>query len=727
MTGTRFRSPVVGCVILGVACVSCIAYYLYKRSRKRFFDPKKLIKSQIDRHNSEETHEDEALESSDFSDFVIVQSSEEFDHDDELMDVNFEEIEFIEDRTSDSHKVFRVFNPNKRLGDTRSPNSNSAIATVNHSNKDKSNNVNSDKLYGNTYESTYGNPEKSNTKKHMDKHTKMDKSYGNKGEKSPVRNGKRESLPKMADKYSDFDTLGINDEWTVLDNYTNIDGTCEEYSYVEKTVRILNSLIHSYIQNNFFSEEMDLQKNQSIPLTTNIGIDNLTNNGVDNLNNNGAYNVNGVECSMNKSINPSEVKIYLKNFGCSHNISDSEYMLGIISESGYTITELIEECDVVIINSCTVKNPSEHAMVNYINQGLKLNKRIIVTGCIPQSDKKHPIFNNNNISLLGIMQIDKIIYVIENVMNGNRVVLLEKKSLPSLDLPKIRKNKLIEIIPISTGCLGSCTFCKTKHSSYEIEAILDRVESSVSEGVKEIWLTSEDLGAYGIDLGTNIITLLHSIINILPQNIMLRLGMCNPPYIKKYINEICEILSHENVFEFIHIPVQSCSDAVLEKMNREYQLEDFLYIVSVIKAKLPNCTIATDIICGFPTETEQDHQITVQTLQQLKLSIINISQYYSRKGTISSSMKELDNNVKKNRSREITNVFMSYENNSKFINSVFKVFFNHLNGDQLVGYNKYYIKVIVKGLENPNTFLGTVQNVKVVNTHKWHLECNLIP
>ncbi|KAF5153262.1 Threonylcarbamoyladenosine tRNA methylthiotransferase domain protein [Theileria parva strain Muguga] len=406
-------------------------------------------------------------------------------------------------------------------------------------------------------------------------------------------------------------------------------------------------------------------------------------------------------------------------------------MLGIISESGYAITDTMDSCDLVIINSCTVKNPSEHGMINYINQGLKLGKKIIVTGCIPQSDKLHPIFNNNNISLLGIMQIEKIVYVIENMLNGNRVVMLEKKKLPSLDLPKIRKNKLIEIIPISTGCLGSCTFCKTKHSrgvlnSYEIESILDRVESCISEGVKEIWLTSEDLGAYGIDLGTNIITLLHSIIAVLPKDIMLRLGMCNPPYIKKYISEVCEILRHENVFEFIHIPVQSCSDSVLEKMNREYKLEDFLHIVSVIKEKVPNCTIATDIICGFPTETHEDHQATVDTLRDLKLSVINISQYYSRKGTVSSGMKELDNNVKKNRSREVTNVFMSYENNSKFLNEQFKAYFNHINGDQLVGYNKYYIKLIVKNLKDPESYLGTTQHVKVINTHKWHLECEIL-
>ena len=117
---------------------------------------------------------------------------------------------------------------------------------------------------------------------------------------------------------------------------------------------------------------------------------------------------------------------------------------------------------------------------------------------------------------------------------------MQKKELPTLDLPKIRKNKLVEIVPLSTGCLGSCTYCKTIHArgklgSYDPVAIVDRVKQAISEGVKEIWLTSEDTGAYGLDIKTNIVELLQSIVNVMPEGCMLKVGMTNPPYILDHL------------------------------------------------------------------------------------------------------------------------------------------------------------------------------------------------
>nr|PVC50069.1 hypothetical protein MACL_00002557 [Theileria orientalis] len=421
---------------------------------------------------------------------------------------------------------------------------------------------------------------------------------------------------------------------------------------------------------------------------------------------------------------PELTKVYFKNFGCSHNISDGEYMLGLLVEYGYKIVDTMEKSHLVIINSCTVKGPSEEAMVTMIKSAVMSYLPVVVSGCVPQADQSNPVFNNPLISLLGITQIDRIVEVVENSLQGNKMVLLEKKDLPRLDLPKIRRNKLIEIIPLSTGCLGSCTFCKTKHSrgvlgSYDIEIILDRVESCVNEGVKEIWLTSEDLGAYGIDIGTNLVTLLRSIVQVLPQGTMLRLGMSNPPFIKKYIDEICEILLHDNVYEFIHIPVQSFSNSVLKKMNREYKVEEFLHLVKTIRTKVPNCMIATDVISGFPTEKPEHHMATRNMLEELKLPVVNISQYYARKGTIACKMKQIPSKVRKGRTRDITNVFMSYETNSKYKGQVIKVYFNQINCHyQLIGHDKHYVKV----MHLTDKYFGTVQYVKVVKTTKWHLE-----
>lgn len=148
----------------------------------------------------------------------------------------------------------------------------------------------------------------------------------------------------------------------------------------------------------------------------------------------------------------------------------------------------------------------------------------------------------------------------EEALKGHIVRLLAKKELPVLDLPKIRKNRLVEIIPLSTGCLGSCTYCKTRHArgklgSYDPQAIVNRAKTAIEEGVMEIWLTSEDTGAYGRDIGTNLPNLLKAIIKIMPDHTMLRLGMTNPPYILEHLQAMADIMKHPRVYQFLHVPV----------------------------------------------------------------------------------------------------------------------------------------------------------------------------
>ncbi|UKJ89803.1 tRNA (N(6)-L-threonylcarbamoyladenosine(37)-C(2))-methylthiotransferase [Theileria orientalis] len=677
MHGNKLRGPFVACALLGVVCVSSIAYYFYNRSKKKSLLDR--IKQAyigdfafFDNDDSLE-HEDsyDLPEPSEYSDYLIVQATNRDNQvtgrslDKRSKFDEFEEVEYIEDVGLDG----RGNRGYKILANTMLPKSPPSVP--NH------------------------------------------------------------TLATRSTRSSDRTNKDTSDEWTLLDNYTNVDGSAEELVYVEST-------------NNAFSEEVDVQKDESVPLTceeievSSENVDCCNSSSVtgeccssDPLNKCNSENgfIEGELCSdpvaneltekladedpdvsaddnlsggvLEKANNPESTKIYVKNFGCSHNISDGEYMLGLLVDYGFKLVDTMEESHLVIINSCTVKGPSEEAMISFIRAASAMGLPIIVSGCVPQADKNNPVFNSPRISLLGITQLDRIVEVVENSLQGNKMVLLEKKDLPQLDLPKIRRNKLIEIIPLSTGCLGSCTFCKTKHSrgvlgSYDVEVILDRVESCLNEGVKEIWLTSEDLGAYGIDIGTNLVTLLRSIIQVLPPDRMLRLGMSNPPYIKKYIDEICEILLHDNVYEFIHIPVQSCSNSVLKKMNREYEVEEFLHLVETIRTKVPNCTIATDIIAGFPTEKHEDHMITRTMLEELKLPVINISQFYPRKGTIASKMKQLGNKVRKNRSRDITSVFMSYETNSKYLNQVIKVYFNQVNDqNQLIGHDKHYIKVLL--------------------------------
>lgn len=223
--------------------------------------------------------------------------------------------------------------------------------------------------------------------------------------------------------------------------------------------------------------------------------------------------------------------------------------------------------------------------------------------------------------------------MVEEALKGHNVKLLAKKELPILDLPKIRKNRYVEIIPLSTGCLGSCTYCKTRHArgklgSYDPTAIVDRVKQAVAEGVLEIWLTSEDTGAYGRDIGTSLPELLRSIISVMPAPTMLRVGMTNPPYILEHLEAMADILNHPRVYAFLHVPVQSGSNKVLDKMNREYMIEEFMEVCDFLIEHVPNITLATDIICGFPTEVEEDHEETIKLVERYKFPVLNISQFY---------------------------------------------------------------------------------------------------
>ena len=311
--------------------------------------------------------------------------------------------------------------------------------------------------------------------------------------------------------------------------------------------------------------------------------------------------------NQTNDINKKNIRIFIKTFGCSHNASDSEYMAGILSSEGYQIVSSLESSDITIINSCTVKSPSQAAFLNTVTKSKSFNKKVIVGGCVPQAERNIP--GLESCSIVGVSQIDKIDYIVEKTLEGNVVRFLENKTLPSLLLPKIRRNKYIEIIPISQGCLGSCTYCKTKQArgkliSYPIEHIVQACKNAWNNNAKELWITSEDTGVYGRDIGTNLPNLLVEILKEIPSDVMIRIGMANPPYILENVNSMIKVLNHPNVYSFIHIPVQSGSNAVLDKMLREYTIEEFNFLCDKFIEGVPDITIATDIICGFRTETK---------------------------------------------------------------------------------------------------------------------------
>ncbi|KAK3006424.1 hypothetical protein RJ639_017149 [Escallonia herrerae] len=373
--------------------------------------------------------------------------------------------------------------------------------------------------------------------------------------------------------------------------------------------------------------------------------------------------------------------------------------------------------------SCTVKSPSQSAMDTLISKCRSAKKPLVVAGCVPQGSRD--LKELEGVSIVGVQQIDRVVEVVEETLKGHEVRLLNRKTLPALDLPKVRKNRFVEILPINVGCLGACTYCKTKHArghlgSYTVDSLTGRVRSVIADGVQEIWLSSEDTGAYGRDIGVNLPILLNAIVKELPSDgsTMLRIGMTNPPYILEHLKHIADVLRHPCVYSFLHVPVQSGSDAILTAMKREYTISEFRMVVDTLTELVPGMQIATDIICGFPGETDEDFAQTVNLVKEYKFAQVHISQFYPRPGTPAARMKKVPSTLVKKRSRELTSVFESFTPYDGMVGKVEQIWITEIatDGSHLVGHTKGYVQVLVIG---PGSMLGTSAIVKITSVGRW--------
>uniref|UniRef100_A0A1A9WNI8 tRNA-t(6)A37 methylthiotransferase n=1 Tax=Glossina brevipalpis TaxID=37001 RepID=A0A1A9WNI8_9MUSC len=438
---------------------------------------------------------------------------------------------------------------------------------------------------------------------------------------------------------------------------------------------------------------------------------------------------------IHQSIIPGTQKVYVRTWGCAHNNSDSEYMSGQLAAYGYKLTDTKDEADLWLLNSCTVKNPSEDTFRNEIERGMRNGKHVVVAGCVPQGAPKADYLRG--LSVIGVQQIDRVVEVVEETLKGHSVRLLQNKKQQgkrlggaNLSLPKVRKNPLIEIIPINTGCLNQCTYCKTKHArgdlaSYPPDEIVARAKQSFNEGCCEIWLTSEDTGAYGRDIGSSLPELLWQLVDVIPENCMLRVGMTNPPYILEHLEEIAKILKHPRVYSFLHVPVQSGSDAVLGDMKREYCRKDFEQVVDFLHDKVPKLTIATDIICGFPGETEKDFEETVELCEKYRFPSLFINQFYPRPGTPAAKMPRIPANLVKKRTKRLTELFNSYHPYKGREGEIYNVLVTEISHDKqhYVGHNKSYEQILLPMRRN---LLGTSVRVRITSTTKFSMNAELL-
>lgn len=393
-------------------------------------------------------------------------------------------------------------------------------------------------------------------------------------------------------------------------------------------------------------------------------------------------------------------KIFVEAYGCSASFADSEMISGLILNGGHTLVENSSESDLNIVVTCSVKDATANKMIHRI-KSLK-TKPLVVAGCLPKAEKETVERFTENASLLGPNSLGKTLQVIESTLKGQKSIALEDSDLSKVGLPKVRLNPVVGIVEIASGCMSECTFCQTKLSkgdltSYRLGDIVRQVENEISDGCKEIWLTSTDNGCYGFDIGTDLPSLVNTVSEI-PQDFMLRVGMMNPMYMPRIKEKLIESFDNDRVYKFLHIPVQSGSDKVLNDMKRGHTSGTYREIVKKVKERFPEFTISTDIIVGFPSETNEDFEMTVKLLEETRPDVVNLSKYSARLGTEAAEWKQIDVSEIKRRSKIIFDLInkITLENNQKWIGWKGNVLFNEKTEEGIKGRNSAYKPVFVR-------------------------------
>jgi len=425
------------------------------------------------------------------------------------------------------------------------------------------------------------------------------------------------------------------------------------------------------------------------------------------------------------------MQVFIKSFGCSANLADGEVLAGCLAEAGYKLVKTIEAADIVIYNTCSVKGPTENRMMA-ISKRVPSHMKLIVAGCLPLINFERLRKEVHFDGVAGPAAGDRIVDVVKRVLNGEKVVALEgaANAKPSLNLPRLRLNPVIGIIPINYGCLGSCAYCcvvfaRGRLRSYSIQEIIEKVKMDLASGVREFWITSQDTACYGKDIGTSLVNLLKALCSI-KRDFKIRVGMMTPNLAKNILEDLIEAFQSEKIFKFIHLPVQSGDDKVLKRMRRLYSVKDFKDTVNAFRAKFPEATIATDVICGFPSETIETFERTLRLIEDVQPDIVNVSKFFARPKTIAADMHEdfVSSQEIKRRSGLTAKLGkrVAFERNQRWVGWTGEVLVDEVGkvSGSWIGRNFAYKPIVLKN-SGSGDLIGKTFHLKIVKAFGTHL------
>ena len=424
------------------------------------------------------------------------------------------------------------------------------------------------------------------------------------------------------------------------------------------------------------------------------------------------------------------MKVYIESYGCTFNKADGQIIAGVLAENEMDLVDNIEDADVVIVNTCYVKLPTENKMTYKIQklQEEYPDKKIIVSGCMVEIDPEKLEKIGPDCSWIGPHQLNKAADVVNATYCGDVIRECGFSKESKVGVPKVTDDSLVHIIQICEGCLGACTFCCTRFArgplnSYPIADIVAEAKQAIEDGACEIQLTAQDTAAYGRDSGEKLSDLIKEVAN-LDGDFRVRVGMMHPKNVLREVDEIIDAIKHPKVYDFIHLPVQSGSDKVLSEMRRGHTLDQYLGIVSRFKAEIPDLTLAVDVIVGYPTETDEDFELTVKLLEDVGPSIIHLSKYQHRKGAISSSLREVPPEVMRKRSKFLSQIKskITENENRELIGTIQNVLVVEKGSKGgFIAKTDSYIPVIVSDAE-----LGSFVKVKITDATATYLKSELL-
>lgn len=429
------------------------------------------------------------------------------------------------------------------------------------------------------------------------------------------------------------------------------------------------------------------------------------------------------------------MKFYIETFGCTSNTGNSQNLVLALLAMGH-IRSSLEEADVVIVNTCAVTEKTERKILQRLRQ--LSGERLIVAGCLPVAIPKSTqgIRCRACLGLLDPSSAQKIIEISGKFQNCHPGVA--SASVASIDVasPNVTtrsatspavatsagaistdtiskailfadvqsQDSLPAVVNIAEGCNGSCAYCIVKKArgdlkSRSIEELAGEVEAMLERGASEVQLSAQDTAAYGMDIGTNLGELLRTLVEI-QGDFKLRLGMMNPKNAIAIRGDLLEALKSPKIYRFLHIPVQSGSDRILECMGRRYSAQDFIELAGNFRSVYPDITIITDVIAGFPGETEVDFRETINIIDLLQPDKVNITKFSARPGTAASRLYDMPDRIKKDRSRELTRQWqdIALKRNQWYIGRLMDVKVTEQGRDgSMKARADNYLEVVIKG------------------------------